>query len=226
MGFIKFINNFNAHHRLYFSLSVSVIVYFLISNHFPLAIHVMLTWIAYAFCHLALAWTTILSVHPIEVHKIAKSQDASGTLIFIFVIIAALASLFAVVLLFQSSKSLTGPQVIWHVIFSITSVVCAWWLVHTIFTFRYAHLFYEGLEIIKNKKEFDGGLLFPKENEPDYLDFTYFSFVLGMTFQVSDVEISSRKIRRLAWVHGIISFLFNTVIVALSINIISTLISR
>ena len=72
-----------------------------------------------------------------------------------------------------------------------------------------------------------GGLDFPGgEKNPDFLDFVYFSFVLGMTFQVSDVEISDKQMRRLAWVHGLISFAFNTAIVALSINVISGLVSQ
>ena len=69
-------------------------------------------------------------------------------------------------------------------------------------------------------------LQFPDEHEPDYLDFAYFSFVLGMTFQVSDVEISSKEIRRMALLHGFLSFIYNTVIVAFSINIISGLIAK
>ncbi len=67
--------------------------------------------------------------------------------------------------------------------------------------------------------EIDRGLEFPKEDKPDYLDFMYFSLVLGMTFQVSDVQITSRKLRRLAAVHGLLSFLFNTIILALTVNL-------
>ena len=64
-----------------------------------------------------------------------------------------------------------------------------------------------------------GGLEFPSEKRPDYLDFMYFSLVLGMTFQVSDVQITARKFRRLAAAHGLLSFLFNTIILALTVNI-------
>lgn len=103
---------------------------------------------------------------------------------------------------------------------SIASVVISWWLVHTVFTMRYAHLFYSFKD---ENDEYGYGLEFPKQPDPDFMDFVYFSFVIGMTFQVSDVEVSSRAIRRLAWAHGILSFVFNTVIVALSINIISGL---
>lgn len=76
------------------------------------------------------------------------------------------------------------------------------------------------------KKQKPGGLEFPNEKKPDYLDFTYFAFVIGMTFQVSDVDITSKRIRRLAWMHGVLSFAFNTIIVALTINIISGLVQK
>src|SRR5690606_27864512 len=107
-----------------------------------------------------------------------------------------------------------------------SAVICAWLLVHTLFTFRYAHLFYSRLGEEQERSGFIGGLDFPKETKPDYLDFTYFSFVIGMTFQVSDVEISSRRIRRLALMHAVVSFIFNTVILALSINIILGIIQK
>jgi uncharacterized membrane protein len=106
----------------------------------------------------------------------------------------------------------------------MTAVVVSWWLVHTVFTMRYAHLFYT---VTDGHRTPTGGLEFPGDDkEPDYLDFVYFSFVIGMTFQVSDVEISSKQIRRLAWAHGLIAFAFNTAIEALSINVISGLVSK
>jgi uncharacterized membrane protein len=90
---------------------------------------------------------------------------------------------------------------------------------------RYAHLFYSTDPDGDQKKPL-GGLDFPGGGEPDYLDFVYFGFVLGTTFQVSDVEISSRPIRRLALVHGLIAFAFNTAILALSINVVSGLVAH
>ena len=98
---------------------------------------------------------------------------------------------------------------------AILSIVCSWGLVHTVFTLRYAHLFY-GDDPTQTKRP--GGLDFPHEPEPDYLDFAYFSFVIGMTSQVSDVAIGSKPMRRPALVHGVLSFLFNTIIIALTIS--------
>ncbi|MGI4022051.1 MAG: DUF1345 domain-containing protein [Janthinobacterium lividum] len=209
----------DAHHRQFIGLSIALITYFF-TRKLPLPINIMLTWIGYAFSILTVSWMSIIFLHPKEVRKAAKLEDSSVTFIFLFVIASAFASLFAVVLLLQSIKGGSPEQVKQHVLISIASVVISWWLTHTVFTLRYAHLFYSTEH---GKKQYASGLEFPEEPEPDYLDFVYFSFGIGTTFQVSDVEISSRKIRRLAWAHGILSFAFNTVIVALSINIISGL---
>ncbi|MBD3749775.1 MAG: DUF1345 domain-containing protein [Sphingobacteriales bacterium] len=214
-------NKLDAHHRLLISLFVAVTSFFLFKNHHTFPSSLMASWLCFALTHLFLSWYTIFSQHPLEVKKIASIQDSSRTWIFIFILFAAIASLCAVILLLKSSKTLNGVVLVDHIILSLGSVVCAWFLVHTLFTFRYAHLFYNNDSDNSNKGK---GLEFPNEKNPDYLDFAYFSFVLGMTFQVSDVEISSRKIRRLALLHSLISFIFNTAILALSINIISGLI--
>jgi uncharacterized membrane protein len=107
-------------------------------------------------------------------------------------------------------------------VLSVLAVIVSWCLLHTVFTFRYAHLFYHNPNITRLDKQ-RRGVLFPDETPPDYLDFAYFAFVIGMTCQVSDVQIASRPIRHLALLHGVLSFGFNTVILALSINLISGL---
>jgi len=148
-------------------------------------------------------------------------------LIFLFVIIAVFASLFAVGVLLAGAKNFSGIRLTLQLTLAVTTVFSSWTLMHTLFALRYAHLYYtqDGHEDV----ECDGrGLQFPCEKEvedekPDYLDFAYFSFVIGMTCQVSDVQITERDIRRLALLHGALSFVYNTVILALSINIASGL---
>ncbi len=222
----RWINRMDSHHRLYLSLAAAVAAFFFTSKVFLLPERWMITWLAYAATNLLFCWITILTCHPIEVRQNAKIQDSSRSLIFIFVVLAAVVSLFAVILLLKSARNLAGGDQTKHILLSIASVFGSWWLVHTIFTFRYAHLYYSISHKESATARIKGGLEFPKEPEPDYLDFTYFSFIIGMTFQVSDVEISSRRIRRLAWMHSVISFVFNTVIVALIINVISGLIQK
>ena len=214
----------DAHYRLYFSLAVAALVFFCIRTVLSAGGVVLITWSSFAFTVIVMDWILILTCHPKEVRKVAKLEDSSRTLIFAFVIVSALASLVSILFLLKADKHLSDAEVTGHVILSMVSVVISWWLVHTIFTMRYAHLFYSTDPDGAGKKPL-GGLDFPGGEEPDYLDFVYFAFVLGTTFQVSDVEISSRRIRRLALAHGLIAFAFNTAILALSINVVSGLVA-
>lgn len=97
---------------------------------------------------------------------------------------------------------------------AVGSVILAWLFLNTIFALHYAHEFYGG----GGKR---AGLAFPGNGEPDYWDFVYFAFVLGMTFQVSDVQIGARAIRRVALVHSVIAFFFNVIVIAVSVNIVA-----
>ncbi len=213
----------DARHRFITGLLVSAATLYFIDDRFPWPTTFIITWMAFALSVIVMIWIAFLSSHPREVRKIAKIQDSSRLMLFSFVIISSVASLAAVYYLLKSAKA-PGGHADSYILMAITAVFVSWWLVHTIFTTRYAHIYYD-TKADDGSTLKGGGLQFPDENEPDYLDFVYFSFVIGMTFQVSDVEISSRQIRRLAWLHGLISFIFNTAIVALSINIISGLVS-
>ena len=109
-----------------------------------------------------------------------------------------------------------------HLLLALVTVVLSWLLVHAVFGLRYAHKFYDDNDAITGSRT--GGLDFPGEDSPDYRDFAYFSFVIGMTCQVSDVQVTSREMRRRVLQHGVLSFGFNTVILALTVNTVSTLI--
>jgi uncharacterized membrane protein len=224
--FFHYINALNAHHKLYISLGVALIVYLATIGSVSAAIHIMIGWLAYALSSISLAWVTILTSHPAEVKREAYAQDSSKKLVFIFVVTAAFVSLFAIIMLLKNPGGQAKHSNVTAIFLTLSCIVSSWWLVHTVFTLRYAHLFYGGIIHTPDGQDVKPGLTFPGDEDPDYLDFTYFSFVLGMTFQVSDVEITSRRIRRLAFMHGVLSFAFNTVIVAFSINIISTLIEK
>ncbi|WP_221452657.1 DUF1345 domain-containing protein [Mucilaginibacter sp. FT3.2] len=218
----------DTHYRLLISLAVGVATFVAIWGRFSAPAVVLVTWSAFGMSIILMDWIIILSSHPLEVRRIAKIEDSSRTLMFAFVILSSVISLLAIFFLLKSSKQLSPAVVTGHVLLGMASVIISWVLVHTIFTLRYAHMYYATHTDGDNKTKTVGGLEFPgdeKDFAPDYLDFVYFSFVLGMTFQVSDVEISSRQIRRLAWLHGMISFAFNTAIVALSINVISGMVS-
>jgi uncharacterized membrane protein len=215
----------DAHYRLMLSLSIAAITFLFLRGHVTTPPLILLTWISCAVTVIILNWIIIFTSHPREVKQIARLQDSSRTLIFLFIITITVISLGAIIYLLKSTKGLGEVAKNEHILLAITSVVISWWLLHTIFTQRYAHLYYDPDTDIDGKTPAVGGLQFPGKDEPDYLDFVYFSFVVGMTFQVSDVEISSRRIRRVCLLHAILSFAFNTAILALSINVISGMVS-
>ena len=212
--------------RLLVAVTLAATAFFLVRDK-SVPVQFMTVWICFALSSLLMYVITMFTAHPGEISLIAKNQDTSITLIFLVTIVASSISLFAIVLLLKILPNANEPGYYYHGLLSIGSVACSWLLIHTIFTFRYAHLFYSVAseeDAIKNK--YLGGLEFPNDKTPDYFDFAYFSFVIGMTFQVSDVPVSSSTIRRLALLHGLLSFLFNTVLLALSINIIAGLVQK
>ncbi len=145
----------------------------------------------------------------------AAQQEGEWTIFWITMGVVA-ASFAAIVYEFSVSKDMPPAVRGGHVALVAFTLLASWLLTHIVFALRYAHEYYE---TAPGSTGVDGGLEFPNDIEPDYWDFTYFALVLGMTFQVSDVQITSRTLRRLATVHGLLGFLFNTVIIALTVNI-------
>jgi uncharacterized membrane protein len=150
-----------------------------------------------------------------DVHRIrhrAASQDEGQFAILVLTVAAALASLAAIVVLLGSSAA--GRQAR-HLALATVTILLSWAVIHTIFALHYAHEFYDGsVGPGRGKLAFPGG-----DEEPDYWDFVYFSFVIGMTSQVSDVGITSKEIRRTVTAHGVVAFLFNAALLALTVNI-------
>ena len=178
---------------------------------------VMIGWDCFSICMIIISTVIFSSMRPRQIRVLAKQEDAGRIVVFLIVLAATIGSLLGVLLLLQNKESWLLSKGMETAIY-IMGVICSWLLLHTMFAYRYALLYYG--EHPMDPDIHTVGLQIPNELWPDYLDFAYFSFVIGMTFQVSDIEISSRLIRRLVLVHGLLSFLFNTVIVALTINVI------
>lgn len=148
----------------------------------------------------------------------AKAHQKGEWTVFALTILSAIMS-FASILVFPK---LTGAEQ--HKVSSMAFVgvtlALSWTLTQTCFAYRYAHEYYS---YDLDGPEIDGGISFPDDEPPDYLDFIYFAFTFGMTFQASDCSITAKKLRRLAILHGMIGFLFNTVILALAVNLAAPL---
>ena len=174
-------------------------------------------------CFLLLTWRAMLIATPQIMRNYAQKEDVGRFIILGLVLGSAILSLMALAYLLKTTKGLVGLLLITHLGLSIATILIAWSLVHTIFALHYARGYYrDGNTRLKDYQV--NGLTFPNEEEPDYWDFMYFSFIIGMTGQVSDVSITSRTLRKLALFHGVLSFFFNTAILAMSINIIAGLI--
>ena len=218
MRLVDLISRQDARHRLGMGLAAGALVFFVAwgdLGHWSAAIA---GWNAVAVVILALDWVTILTTPQRKIRELAQQQDLSRFLVFLFVVATSSAALFAVGFLVSAKKSPAGGHFIIYLLLTLLTVIFSWTLVHTVFGFRYAHAFY-GDSGDPGVQRHAGGLIFPGDRPPDYFDFAYFSFVVGMTCQVSDVQITSRRMRRLTLAHSILSFGFNTIILALVINI-------
>jgi uncharacterized membrane protein len=150
----------------------------------------------------------------------ATAQQEGEWTVFAITLAGVAISFVALTHMLGEAKDMAGMQRKLYVGTVAVTLLLSWLVTHVVFALRYAHEYYERQP---GASRVDGGLEFPGELPPDYWDFLYFAMVLGMTFQVSDVQITSRKMRRLGTVHGLIGFLFNTVIVALTVNIAASL---
>ncbi|MCY7292583.1 MAG: DUF1345 domain-containing protein [Ferruginibacter sp.] len=207
--------------RILLSVFVAALVWFFVKNiQQPILLTIISTWCAFAFIYVITSWIVMFSRKVEQIKKMAKEEDGSKIFVIIFTVVASIAAMVTVLLLVISSGN-TKKNELLTVLISFFSVMLSWILVHTILTFHYAHMYYD--DDASGKKQHREGLNFPEDEAPNYLDFAYFSFVIGMTFQVSDVEVTDKKIRRLVLLHGLISFLLNTFVVALTINFIAGL---
>ena len=219
---LKWISRLDARHRVVIAMISAAVVWSGFHGHVRAMTATIASWDTFAVCVLLFAWLTIITTPLAKLRYRAQMQDLSRTIIFVFVVFAACAGLFAVGFLFYTNKNTSDhPHFTIHLLLSLLAVVSSWMLVHTVFGLRYAHTYYGDTDDDPDTMEHAGGLRFPGDRMPDYLDFAYFSFVIGMTFQVSDVSITSRDFRHLVLLHGMLSFAFNTVILALMINTVS-----
>jgi uncharacterized membrane protein len=202
-----------ARPRLFASGLFGLTVIALLPAVWRFATRLLVGWDVGVGLYLALAYHLMAVSHVGHIRLRARVEDEGRTAILVLTATAALASLGAIVAELGSSSTAGSMRPPTHLILATVTIVMSWAFTHTIFALQYAHDFYQ-----ENGGK-GGGLAFPGGEEPDYWDFVYFSFVIGMTSQVSDVAILSRAMRRTAAAHGVISFVFNAALLALTVNI-------
>jgi uncharacterized membrane protein len=199
--------------RLFCSAALGVVVTALAAlTDWRPATRLLVGWDVGVAVYLALAFYMMEGSDVHRIRRRAAVQDEGQFLILILTVAAAMASLAAIFAeLGTAARGAGGRQPI-HLVLATITILLSWVFIHAIFALHYAHEFYD--------ERAGGGMAFPGgEKAPDYWDFVYFSFVIGMTSQVSDVGVTSRQIRRTVAAHGVVSFMFNAALLALTVNI-------
>ncbi len=195
--------------RTFIAMAIGIVTFFLLPGSVRLVTRLLAGWDVFAALYLVLVFTMVFRSGLTHIRRNAVLQDDGRFLILVVTGLGAFASIAAIVFELGASNR-SAPALV----LATVTIVLSWAAVHTVFSLHYAHEYYRGSK--------PGGLQFPsgdQQEDADYWDFVYFSFVIGMTAQVSDVGITDKIIRRTATVHGIISFVFNTALVALMVNI-------
>ena len=202
----------HARPRLFIAGGVTVVVTAVLAVAAPwrLPTRLLVGWDIGVALYLVLAFQMMATSTIDRIRRRGSEEDEGQATILVLTVAAAMASLAAIFALLSTSARTERPVL--PVVLATVTILLSWALIHTIFALHYAHEFYD--------ETTGGGLAFPgDEKEPDYWDFVYFSFVIGMTSQVSDIGITSRQIRRTAAAHGVIAFFFNAALLALTINL-------
>ena len=206
--------------RLLLAAGAGSIMFALLPQSVIPATRALVTWDVGAGLYLALAWIMMGRATVDHMRWRARLQDDGAAMVLFLTVAAATASLGAIVMELSGLKSLPPAWQGIHIGLVATTFAASWLLVHTAFALHYAHAYYVALG-----QAGSAPLEFPRQEAPVYLDFLYFSLVVGMTSQTADVAIASTRIRRLAMAHGLIAFVFNTTLLALSINIAASLLA-
>lgn len=177
----------------------------------------LIAWIVYCATYIGLVWHLAARLDAAATRHRARREDPGAMMLFVLVTLAACASLVAVAMNVQATQTLQGWQRASNLGLMALSLAGAWLLIQCVFTLHYARVYY------RSENPHDDmptrGLGFPDGKDPDYLDLLYYSAVIGMTSQVSDVSIRSRTMRHLTLLHALLSFGFNLIVLATAVNV-------
>jgi uncharacterized membrane protein len=171
-------------------------------------------WAAACVAYVARVWFTVGRMDAATTASHSTREDPNRGVSDALVLFASVASLGAVVFLLVQAHASSNSQKAGLAVLAVISVALSWFLIHTLFTLRYASLYYSGT---------DGGVNFNQDEPPRYTDFAYLAFTLGMTFQVSDTNLETHTIRATALRHALLSYMFGTIILASLINLLAGL---
>jgi len=178
----------------------------------------LLGWLAASTMYLLLVWWGVGRLSAGQTRMRAKSYDPGSGAIALVVVAMAWVSLGGVLLAIDAARTMSGMVRWGHIALSLLALCTAWLMVQTVFALRYARHFYRTAQ---QDGAHAGGLRFPGSDQPSYADFAYYAAIIGMTSQVSDVQVETTAMRRLTLAHGLVSFAFNLLVLALAINVVA-----
>jgi uncharacterized membrane protein len=209
--------------RLFAAAGLGLAVWFFLPDEWSRSLRMIVGWDVAAGFYLLLAWIMMLRADTEHIQAHARSDDERQWVILLMCAGAATTSLGAIVSLLGDYKDLAADAKAPHLALGVLTILISWFFLHTVFTVHYAHEFY-GDTIEDGKIRDRGGFAFPGVAKTwNYMDFAYYSFTIGMTAQTSDIGVTTTGMRRLTLAHAILTFFFNTVILAFSVNIAASL---
>lgn len=218
---ISIARSFAARPKILVAIAVGLVTYFLLPHALPGDARATIAWDVGALVYLAAAVWLMATNDTQDIRKRAAQQDESAFVIPAVVIAAIAASFLAVAGLLSEAKNAVGTGKTLYLLLAGSTILISWTVLQIIFAVHYAHEFYAPRP---GEQSAETCLQFAGDEKPDYWDFFYFSATVGATSQTSDTEVASSKMRRLVTTHAIISFFFNTIVLALTINIAASLI--
>ncbi|WP_296174549.1 DUF1345 domain-containing protein [uncultured Brevundimonas sp.] len=206
------VRSFRLHAALWLGLGVLAVAVAATPAAWDWQMRVAVAWDVSASVFLLLTLARLRRARTADaIRRRAAALDQAGAAVLPLSLLAAAASVFVIVMETADGGKPTTAEAL----FSIGTIAVSWLFTHVIFALHYAHEFYAPAEKGKGDRR---GLIFPGESEADYWDFLHFSLIIGVASQTADIQISSRRLRRIATVHSLIAFVFNTVILALAVN--------
>ncbi len=200
--------------RFAVSMACGVVGVLVALTRLPVVPAFLLGWDLAGVVLVGLSWLIVDAADAEETRKRAGPDDPGRKLVYVVVLVTSCVSLLAATMLVRSVRGLPVELQRGVPVLCLFTVAIAWTMTHTAFTFRYAHLFY------REDAEGVGGVQVPGNEAPTYFDFAYFAFTIGMCFQVSDICVTSPQIRRLVLRHALISFAYNSIVLAFILNLV------
>jgi len=205
-----------AIHRLAIVLITGFGSFFLLPTVLSPVVRLALSWVLAGGLYLTLTYIMMYFSTQANILALSQKEDDGAAMILLVIVLASVASLVTIVIMLADIRTLPLPLAIRHVGLVLATYIISWFYVHTAFALHYAHVYYQELEKTK-----EAPLIFALKLRPTYVDFMYFSIVIGMTCQTADVNIASSRMRFLVMIQGMTGFVFNTSLLALGINLIS-----